>query len=108
MKTLENVYCQTSSVMRFLEGEEVSANLDWDDNFYYLWFEPTWQFEDFCESNGVDMLEQLNRLRAEIDRIGMKCFCDLEAVNRFCERYCGDDEPAGFYYDEILETVCGV
>ncbi len=106
MKTKDQLEEQTSSVMRFLEGEEVRVCLDWDSSRYYVWMEPTWNFESFCEDNGLSVL--LDGLKYELTRIGVQTFCDLDGVNSFCARCCGDDEPAEFIYDELYETVEGV
>ena len=106
MKTKAQLEDQASSVMRFLEGEEVIAYIDWDSTWYYVWLEPTWAFEDFCEEH-EDCLPMLENLREELDRIGVQNFGDLDGVNRFLRRYCGDDEPAEFYLDEY-DNVVGV
>jgi len=106
MKLKEQLEEQTSSVMRFLEGEEVRVCLDWDASRYYVWMEPTSNFADFCEEIGRDDL--FGGLENDLAQIGVQTFCDLDGVNRFCARYCGDDEPAEFIYDEYYETVEGV
>lgn len=104
-KSKDELSDQTSSVMRWLDGEEVVARLDWDERYYYVWFEPTFNFEDFCEEIGRE--DMLTELEAELDRIGVNQFCELESVNEFCKRYCGDDEPAHFYWDEFYESPVG-
>jgi len=95
---------QTSSVMRWLSGEEVIAYLDWDENRYYLRFEPTGNFEDFCKEIGRE--DMLIGLENELAQIGVQSFYDLDSVNKFCERYCGDEDPAEFYEDE-WGNICG-
>lgn len=95
------------SPMVWLDGEEVRANLSWDERFFYLWFEVAPVFEDFCEDIGGHMLAMLEELRAELEKIGVRKFGCLESVNDFCKSKCGDNCPANFYYDDIVETVCG-
>lgn len=96
---------QTSSVMRWLEGEEVIAYLDWDDRYYYVWFEPTWMFEDFCKENNRE--DMLISLESELNQIGVNKFYDLDDVNSMCKKYCGDDEPAQFNWNEFYECPIG-
>lgn len=103
-KTILELDWQTSSVMRWLSGEEVIAYLDWDENRYYLWFEPTDNFADFCEE--IEREDLLIGLENDIAQIGVQSFYDLDSVNRFCKRYCGDEEPAEFYEDE-WGNICG-
>lgn len=104
-KKIEELDEQTSSVMRFLEGEEVVARLDWDNQRYYVWLEPTWNFEDFCEEIGRE--DMLTELQKELAEIGVHSFCDLDGVNQFCKRYCGDEDPAQFYWDEFYGCPVG-
>lgn len=94
------------SVMRYLDGEEIVAHLSWDEKLYYLWFEPTCAFEDFCEEIGRE--DMLTDLLIELEKIGVRKFGSLDSVNSFCESKCGDDEPAQFIYDDYYETVEGV
>lgn len=96
-----------SSSMRWLEGEEVVAYLDCDEQCYYLWIEPSSNFEDFCEEQGGDMLTMLSDLRQELAQLGVQKFYDLSSVNDYLESYCGDNEPSMFYLDETLGVVCG-
>lgn len=105
---------QTSSVMRWGSGEEVVAYLDWDERRYYLWFEPTDFFVDWCEEvlrgYGDDsMMQMLDALNEELAQIGVQEFCDLDSVNSYCESKCGSDDPydrAEFYEDE-WGNICG-
>ena len=106
-KTLEDLNPQTESVMRWGNGEEVVAYLDYDENWYYLWFEPTWGFIDFCEEIGGTMQTMLEDLNLELVKLGVNQFSDLDDVNAFCKRFCGDDEPAEFYIDELWHDVRG-
>ena len=96
----------TDSVMRWGSGEEVIAHLDWDERRYYLWFEPTDNFLDWAEEN-EDIAYMVDELNAELEQIGVQEFCDLDGVNSFCKRFCGDDEPAYFYIDELWNDVRG-
>jgi len=110
-KEMADLDWQTSSVMRWSSGEEVEAYLDWDERRYYLWFEPTSGFEDWCEEvlqkeHDDSMVKILAELREELAQIGVQEFCDLDGVNEFCKWYCGDDEPAYFYEDD-LTGICG-
>lgn len=106
-KTIDSLERMTESTMRWLDGEEVTAYLDWDSRYFYVWFEPTWSFEDFCEEQGGDMLTMLSDLRQELAQIGVQKFYDLSSVNDYLESYCGDNEPSMFYLDETLGVVCG-
>lgn len=99
-----NSYC--TSVMRWGNGEEVEANLSWDDRWFYVWFEPTWGFIDWCEETGGSMQTMLEELNLELVKLGVHQFSDLDDLNAFCESFCGDDEPAEFYTDE-WDNVCG-
>lgn len=108
-KLISEMDWQTSSTMRWLCGEEVVAYLNWDETKYYMWFEPTSNFEDWCDETGGGMIEVLILLRKELTDIGVQEFYDLESVNEFCKRYCGSDDPydrAEFYEDELL-GICG-
>ena len=110
-KTWDDVDWQTSSVMRWCCGEEVIAYLDWDERRYYLWFEPTDNFEMWCEEvlekeNDDSLMELLAELKEQLNDIHIQEFCTLEAVNEFCKQFCGDNEPAFFYEDETL-GICG-
>lgn len=105
VKKIEDLEEQTSSVMVWLEGEEVIAHLDWDEDYYYVWFEPTSFFADFCEEIGRE--DMLIGLQNDLAQVGVHAFCDLDGVNQFCKRYCGDDEPAQFYWDEFYESPVG-
>lgn len=105
-KRVEELDWQTSSVMRWLSGEEVVAYLDWDERRWYLWFEPTDLFTDWCEEVGTEMKELYDDLDNELKKIGVQEFCTLDAVNSFCEGFCGDTEPAMFYEDE-WGNICG-
>jgi len=98
-----------TSVQRFINGEEIVCNLDWDDRWYYVWMEPTYGWESFCEECGdPSMLLNLEALRGVLQNsIGVHQFSDLDGVNRFCDGFCGDDEPAEFYEDELLGNICG-
>lgn len=93
-----------TSVMRYLEGEEVVAGLSWDASWYYVWMYPTSNFEDFCEE--IERDDLLIGLENDLAQIGVNQFCDLEGVNDFLRRYCGDDEPAEFYEDD-WGNICG-
>ena len=101
---LEEMAC---SCMRWLEGEEVHVYLDWDENWYYVWFEPTSLFEDFCEEVCGSTNEMLKNLREEIEKIGVHQFCDLDDVNEYIEQYCGDNEPSMFYVDDTFGYIVG-
>ena len=106
-KTIDSLDRMAESTMRWLEGEEVTAYLDWDSRYFYVWFEPTWNFEDFCEEQGGHLLSMLSDLRHELEQIGVRRFYDLDSVNKFCEQHCGDNEPAMFYVDETFGGVVG-
>lgn len=96
-----------SSVMRWGGGEEVIAYLTWDETRFYLWFEPTDAFTDFVEEQGDASLKLiLDELRSELASIGVQEFGTLEAVNSYCEYFCGDNEPSFFYEDELV-GICG-
>ena len=113
-KTIDELDWQTSSVMRWGSGEEVVAYLDWDERRYYLWFEPTDFFVDWCEEvlereHDESMMNMLKELRAELEKIGVQEFCDLDSVNSYCKSKCGSDDPfdrAEFYEDD-LGNICG-
>ena len=106
-KTIDSLDRMAESTMRWLEGEEVTAILDWDDRYYYVGFEPTSGFEDFAEEMGGHLLTMLADLRQELEKIGVNRFYDLDSVNEFCEQYCGDNEPSMFYVDDTFGWVCG-
>ena len=98
-------YCE--SAMRWLDGEEVIANLYWDDDAFYLWFEPSDAFADWCRE--IDREDMLGGLENELAQIGRVICYDLDSVNEFCKRYCGSDDPfdrAEFYEDE-WGNICG-
>ena len=97
---------ETSSVMRWGCGQEVVAYLDWDERAFYLWFEPTDIFLDWCEE-APDIKYLLDELNEEIRKIGVQEFYNLDEVNSYCDGLCGDDDPAYFYEDE-LTGICGV
>jgi len=97
-KTVSKCVEQTCSTMVYLEGQEVKVCLDWDSRRFYVWMEPSWVFEDFCNDYGHE--DSLNDLRADLEKIGVHEFVTLDSVNAFCKQYCGDNEPASFYYDE--------
>ena len=80
-KTIDSLDRMAESTMRWLEGEEVTAYLDWDSRYFYVWFEPTWNFEDFCEEQGGHLLSMLSDLRHELEQIGVRRFYDLDSVN---------------------------
>lgn len=113
-KTIDEleVYCE--STMRWGSGEVVCAYLSWDELKYYLWFEPTSGFEDWCEEllerEGDDsMMKMLEELREELSRIGVQTFDSLESVNEYCKSNCGSDDPydrAEFYEDD-WGNICG-
>lgn len=106
-KQVSEMNWQASSTMRWLSGEEVVAYLDWDESKYYLWFEPTSNFEDFCEE--IERNDLLIGLQNDLDQIGVQELYDLNSVNEFCKRYCGSDDPydcAEFYEDELV-GICG-
>lgn len=106
-KNIADLDWQTSSAMRWLSGEEVIAYLDWDERRYYLWFEPSTSFADFCEE--IDREDMLIGLQNELAQIGVQEFCDLDSVNSYCESKCGSDDPydrAEFYEDE-WGNICG-
>lgn len=104
-KTVAELDWQSCSCMRWGNGEEVNAYLDWDERFYYLWFEVTPTFEDWCEKC-PDIAYMLDDLNTELEKIGVQKFGSLESVNAFCAQFCGDNEPAMFYFDE-WGCVCG-
>ena len=93
------------STMVYLEGQEVTAWLDWDRRWFYVWLEPSTAFEDWCESNGMDDL--LTELEEDLAQIGVEQFYDLYYVNEFLKTLCGDSNPAAFYVDDALGMVCG-
>lgn len=105
-KTIDQLDRMTSSVMRYLEGEEVEVFVDWDSNWFYAWMEPTWGFEDFCEEVGGSMMTMLESLNADLDKLGVHQFYDLASLNEWIKQFCGDDEPAEFYFDDWM-NVCG-
>lgn len=106
-----DMYWMCSSSMRWTSGEEVVAYLDWDDRWddrwFYVWIEPSSNFEDFCEEQGGELLTMLYDLRQELSQLGVQKFHDLSSVNDYLESHCGDNEPAMFYLDETLGVVCG-
>lgn len=113
-KKIEDLEEMASSSMRWGSGEEVVAHLDWDEYLYYLWFEPTSGFEDWCEEllereSDDSMMKMLEELREELSRIGVRTFDSLESVNSYCESKCGSDDPydrAEFYVDD-WGNICG-
>jgi len=113
-KKPEDLEEMATSSMRWGSGEEVVAHLDWDENRFYLWFEPTCGFEDFCEEilereHDDSMMKLLEELRAELEKIGVQEFFDLDSVNSYCKSKCGSDDPydrAEFYEDD-WGNVCG-
>lgn len=103
-KSVNDLTSECESTMRWGGGEEVICRLDWDRNYFYLWIEPTWGFEDFCEAEGLsNLLEELN---AELEKIGVQQFCSIDEVNSYLEDLCGDDDPAYFYEDELFGDLC--
>jgi hypothetical protein len=113
-KNVADLNWKTSSVMRWGSGEEVIAYLDWDERRYYLWFEPTDNFTDWCEEvlrgYGDDrMMQMLDALTEELARIGVQEFCDLESVNKFCKKYCGSDDlyDCAEFYEDDWGNICG-
>lgn len=111
MKTLKELvetygsYCD--STMRWLSGEEVVAHLFWDDDAYYLWFEASDGFSEWCEE--IDREDMLIGLENELAQIGRVICYDLDSVNEYCKRYCGSDDPfdrAEFYEDD-WGNICG-
>ena len=94
-----------SSVMRWDSGQEVVAYLDWSSEWYYLWFEPSDGFIDWCNED-PDIAYLLDEVTAETDRLGVMRFADLDSVNECCAEHCGDNEPAFFYEDE-WGNICG-
>ena len=104
MKATDELESMVTSSMTYLTGAEVIVNLDWDSKVFYAWLEPSSVFEDFCEE--INRPDLLNDLETDIQKIGVKRFGTLEAVNDFCESLCGDDSPAGFY-DDDLTGICG-
>lgn len=113
-KKFEDLEEMASSTMRWGSGEEVVAHLDWDEWLYYLWFEPTYGFEAWCEEllerEGDDsMMKMLEELRAELANIGVQEFYDLVSVNEYCKGKCGSNDPydrAEFYVDD-WGNICG-
>lgn len=105
-KTIEELDRMADSVMHYLDGEEVIATVDYDSTWFYVWLEPTWGFEDFCEETGGEMLAILGNLRRDLERRGVQQFRDLYSVNQWLISLCGDNEPAEFYYDQWM-NVCG-
>jgi len=113
-KTMDELEIYCESTMRWGSGEVVCAYLSWDERRYYLWFEPTIGFEEWCEEvlerDGSDsMMKMLTELREELSRIGVQEFCDLDGVNSYCKNKCGSDDPfdcAEFYEDE-WGNICG-
>ena len=106
-KTIDELDWQTSSSMRWDSGEEVVAYLDWDDSRYYLWFEPSDSFADFCKE--IEREDMLIGLQNELWQIGVQEFYDLDSVNSYCESKCGSDDPfdrAEFYENE-WGNICG-
>lgn len=104
-KNIDTLEKMAESSMRWLDGEEVTVFLDWDDRSYYVWCEPTWNFEHYCEEQGL--LTLLSNLRQELDQIGVQQFFDLVSVNAFCRQYCGDNDPSEFYIDETFPGIIG-
>ena len=106
-KQISEMDWMVTSSMRWGSGEEVIAYLDWDESKYYLWFEPTFNFEDFCEEIGRDDL--LIGLQNELAQIGVQEFYDLESVNEYCKRQCGSDDPydCAYFYEDELVGICG-
>ena len=105
-------YCE--STMRWGSGEEVVAYLDWDERKYYLFFEPTSGFEESCEEvlqrEGDDsMMNLLTELRAELEKIGVQEFYDLDSVNSYCKSKCGSDDPydCAMFYEDDWGNICG-
>ena len=101
-KTLDRM-CE--STMIYLDGQEVTAWLDWDRNYFYVWLEPSTSFEDWCESNERDDL--LVCLENDLAQIGVNRYHDLFFVNEFLKALCFDNNPAEFYVDDTLGCVCG-
>ena len=110
-KRIEDMECSfCESVMRWGNGEEVTACLWWDEQWYYLWFEPTDNFIGWCEEikehDGDDsLMNMLAALRVELEKIGVQTFSDLEGVNSYCEHHCGDNEPSYFYEDDLMGVM---
>ena len=105
-KTKEQLEEYASSVMRWDSGVEVIAYLSWDQRAWYLWFEPTDNFLDWIEEQ-TDVAYLLEDLNDDLGKIGVQEFYDLDDVNKFCKDFCGDDDPAYFYEDELLGGICG-
>ena len=102
-KKISEMNWTCESTMRWDGGEEVAAYLDWDERRFYLWFEPTDKFADFCKE--IDRDDLLVGLQNELAQIGVQEFGSLEGVNDYCKRNCGDDDPAMFYENEY--GICG-
>lgn len=94
-----------TSVMRWLDGVEVIANLTWDKTLYYLWFEITDNMLYFAEEN-PDILPTVKDTEDDIKELGVLAAYDIESINEICEKYCGDNDPAMFYVDDY-GGVCG-
>ena len=104
-KNPQNLDRMCESTMVYLEGQEVTARLDWDRKWFYVWLEPSVIWEDWCESNGMN--EMLTDLENDLARIGVEQFHDLYYVNEFLKTLCGDSNPAVFYIDDALGIICG-
>ena len=98
-------YCE--SAMRWLDGEEVVANLYWDEDAYYLWFEESDSFADWCRE--IDREDMLIGLENELAQIGRIICYDLDSVNAMCKRYCGSDDSfdCAYFYEDELTGICG-
>lgn len=101
----ENLDRMCESTMIFLEGQEVTAYLDWDNSYFYVWLEPSTSYEDFCEE--IERDDMLGGLINDLAQIGVNRFYDLFFVNEFLKALCGDNNPAEFYLDDTLGCVCG-
>lgn len=109
--TVEDFECMTETTVTYADtGMPIRIMLDWDENRFYVMLEQTmtedeaieWD-EDYPSGDG-GMHDVWTRTEAEIARIGIRSFFDLDDVNRFVASIdvdAGGCSAGGFYEDEF-------
>ena len=97
------------SIMTSREGLPVCVELEWDDDFYYAEMRPCYDEEDLMDNfDDKELAKEVYEAILDDCRLfGRYMAYDLDEINEHCKRYCGDDLPAYFYYDDLWDTVVG-
>lgn len=99
------------SEMTGRDGLPIIAKLSCGDDCYHCWIESRWDENDLigwpAYMDPKTAKELVASANADCREFGVMHSDSLEEINSRLEKYCGDDSPAGFYWEDMSDSPAG-